>query len=325
MARKAAEYTAEDIEILEDLSPILHRPGMYTDPVNPNHALVEIIDNAADEGLAGFASNVAVTLFEDGSRRSGRRRPRHPGRHPPEEEGAGGAGDLHHAAFGRQVPQDRQGCRLPHRRRPARRRRLRQQRACPSASRSTSSATAPQYRIVFADNGKVKEPLKKTGNAGAKDTGTRVRFWPDPKYFDSPRDRRRRPRRAAARQGHAAARREVHPRHREEGQDRAPDLALSRRASRATSAPRSPGRSRWRAHFFGERYIAAQSEADSFAEGEGAMWAMAWTPDGDLVTECYVNMIPTRHGGTHVAGLREARLQRRSRTSSTSTPWASAA
>ena len=66
MARKAADYTAEDIEILEDLSPILHRPGC-TDPVNPNHALVEIIDNSADEGLAGFASNVAVTLFEDGS------------------------------------------------------------------------------------------------------------------------------------------------------------------------------------------------------------------------------------------------------------------
>ena len=58
--------------------------------------------------------------------------------------------------------------------------------------------------------------------------------------------------------------------------------------------------------FFGERYIAAQSEGDSFAEGEGAMWAVAWTPDGDLVTEGYVNMIPTRHGGTHVAGLREA-------------------
>ena len=52
--RKPGAYTAEDIEILEDLSPILHRPGMYTDPVNPNHALVEVIDNAADEGLAGF-------------------------------------------------------------------------------------------------------------------------------------------------------------------------------------------------------------------------------------------------------------------------------
>src|SRR5207342_1346251 len=57
--------------------------------------------------------------------------------------------------------------------------------------------------------------------------------------------------------------------------------------------------------FFGERYVAAQSESDSFAEGEGAMWAIAWTPEADLVTESYVNMIPTRLGGTHVSGLRE--------------------
>jgi len=57
--------------------------------------------------------------------------------------------------------------------------------------------------------------------------------------------------------------------------------------------------------FLGERYITAQSESDSFAEGEGAMWAIAWTPEGELVTESYVNMIPTRHGGTHVSGLRE--------------------
>ena len=67
MNKKVTEYTADDIEILEDLSPILHRPGMYTDPVNPNHALVEIIDNASDEGLAGFAKNVEITIYEDGS------------------------------------------------------------------------------------------------------------------------------------------------------------------------------------------------------------------------------------------------------------------
>ena len=67
MATKSRSYNAEDIEILEDLSPILHRPGMYTDPVNPNHALIEVIDNAADEGLAGFAKEVSVTLYEDGS------------------------------------------------------------------------------------------------------------------------------------------------------------------------------------------------------------------------------------------------------------------
>ena len=67
MATKSRGYTAEDIEILEDLTPLLHRPGMYTDPANPNHALVEVIDNASDEGLAGFATRVAVILHEDGS------------------------------------------------------------------------------------------------------------------------------------------------------------------------------------------------------------------------------------------------------------------
>ncbi len=67
MATKSRGYSAEDIEILEDLSPILLRPGMYTDPATPNHALVEVIDNASDEGLAGFAKHVSVTLYEDGS------------------------------------------------------------------------------------------------------------------------------------------------------------------------------------------------------------------------------------------------------------------
>src|SRR6185436_14464856 len=57
--------------------------------------------------------------------------------------------------------------------------------------------------------------------------------------------------------------------------------------------------------FLGERYIAAQSETDNFAEGEGAIWALAWTAEGDPITESYVNMIPTRSGGTHIAGLRE--------------------
>jgi topoisomerase IV subunit B len=59
------------------------------------------------------------------------------------------------------------------------------------------------------------------------------------------------------------------------------------------------------APFLDERYIAAQSESDSFAEGEGALYAIAWTAEGEVIAESYVNMIPTRHGGTHVSGLRE--------------------
>jgi topoisomerase-4 subunit B len=304
MARKAAEYTAEDIEILEDLSPILHRPGMYTDPVNPNHALVEIIDNAADEGLAGFASNVAVTLFEDGSAEvidDGRGIPVdiHPKKKVPAVQVI--FTTLHSGGKFRKTDKDA-AYRIAGG--------LHGVGICVSNALSKRlevdvKRDGAQYRIVFADNGKVKEPLKKTGSAGPRDTGTRVRFWPDPKYFDSP-------------------------------QIVAADLAALLRAKamllpgvkftlgvekkgrierqtwhfpegiqgyfRAATAGQEPVAT----HFFGERYITAQSEGDSFAEGEGAMWAVAWTPDGELVTESYVNMIPTRHGGTHVAGLREA-------------------
>jgi topoisomerase-4 subunit B len=304
MARKAAEYTAEDIEILEDLSPILHRPGMYTDPVNPNHALVEIIDNSADEGLAGFASNVAVTLFEDGSAEvvdDGRGIPVdiHPKKKVPAVQVI--FTTLHSGGKFRKTDKDA-AYRIAGG--------LHGVGVCVSNALSKRlevdvKRDGAQYRIVFADNGKVKEPLKKTGSAAPRDTGTRVRFWPDPKYFDSP-------------------------------QIVAADLAALLRAKamllpgvkftlgvekkgrierqtwhfpegiqgyfRAATAGQEPVAT----HFFGERYITAQSEGDSFAEGEGAMWAVAWTPDGELVTESYVNMIPTRHGGTHVAGLREA-------------------
>jgi len=307
MAKKGNAYTAEDIEILEDLAPILHRPGMYTDPVNPNHALVEIIDNAADEGLAGFAKSVAVTLHEDGSAEvvdDGRGIPVdiHPAKKVPAVQvifttlHSGGkfrktdreavyriAGGLHGVGV------------------------------CVSNALSTRlevdvKRDGAAWRIVFGDNGKLQQPLVQTGTCGPRESGTRIRFWPDPRYFDSPRI--------------------VHS-----------DLAALLRAKamllpgvKFTLAIEKGGKyetTTWHfpdgikgyfatavgasepvaPTFLGERYITAQSESDSFAEGEGALWAIAWTPEGELVTESYVNMIPTRHGGTHVSGLREGTYQ----------------
>jgi topoisomerase-4 subunit B len=162
-----------------------------------------------------------------------------------------------------------------------------------------------QHRIVFADNGKVKEPLKKIGAVGPRATGTRVRFWPDAKYFDSPQIV------AADIAALLRAKAMLLP-------GVTFTLGIQRKGKIESQTWHFPegiqgyfrdaiaGQEPVASHFFGERYIAAQSESDSFAEGEGAMWAVAWTPEGDLVTESYVNMIPTRHGGTHVAGLREA-------------------
>ena len=303
MATKSRAYNAEDIEILEDLSPILHRPGMYTDPSNPNHALVEVIDNSSDEGLAGFAKNIAVVLYEDGSAEvadDGRGIPVdiHPKKKVPAVQVI--FTTLHSGGKFRKTDKDA-AYRIAGG--------LHGVGICVTNALATRLEVEVRrdgaaHRLVFADNGKVKEPLKRIGTAAPRESGTRIRFWPDPHYFDSPKI--------------VTA-----------------DIAALLRAKamllpgvRFTLGVEKNGKieqSEWHfpegikgyfatavaglepvaETFFGERYIAAQSESDSFAEGEGALWAIAWTPEGEVVAESYVNMIPTRHGGTHVAGLRE--------------------
>ena len=304
MATKSRAYSAEDIEILEDLSPILHRPGMYTDPANPNHALVEAIDNAADEGLAGFAKQVSVTLYEDGSAEvedDGRGIPVdiHPRKNVPAVQVI--FTTLHSGGKFRKTDKDAvyriagglHGVGV-----------------CVTnalAKRLEVEVTrdGARHRLVFADNGKVKEPLKKIATVGPRESGTRVRFWPDPKYFDSPQivvaDI------AALLRAKAMLLPGVKF-----------TLGVEKKGKVQTQTWHFPegikgyfssaigGLGPVAEAFYGERYIDAQSESDSFAEGEGALWAMAWIPDGDVIAEAYVNMIPTRHAGTHVAGLREA-------------------
>ena len=303
MATKSRAYNAEDIEILEDLSPILHRPGMYTDPSNPNHALVEVIDNSADEGLAGFARNIAVVLYEDGSAEvvdDGRGIPVdiHPKKKVPAVQvifttlHSGGkfrktdkdaayriAGGLHGVGI---CVTNALATRLEVE--------VRRDGAC--------------HRLVFADNGKVKEPLKKIGAAAPRESGTRIRFWPDPKYFDSPKIV------TADIAALLRAKAMLLPGVRFTlGVEKNGKIEQSEwhfpEGIRGYFASAVAGLEPVAETFFGERYIAAQSESDSFAEGEGALWAIAWTPEGEVVAESYVNMIPTRHGGSHVAGLRE--------------------
>jgi topoisomerase IV subunit B len=303
MATKTIGYSAEDIEILEDLSPILLRPGMYTDPVNPNHALVEVIDNASDEGLAGFAKNVAVILYEDGSAQvedDGRGIPVdiHPKKKQPAVQvifttlHSGGkfrktdkdsayriAGGLHGVGV---CVTNALGKRLE----------------------VQVTRDGAKHRLVFADNGKLKEPLKKIGTASARESGTKVRFWPDPKYFDSPHIV------AADISGLLRAKAMLLPGVKF-------TLGIEKKGKIESQTWHFPegikgyfanavaGLDPVAESFLGERYIAAQTETDMFAEGEGALWALAWTPEGEQVTEAYVNMIPTRLGGTHVSGLRE--------------------
>jgi topoisomerase-4 subunit B len=309
MATRSRAYSADDIEILEDLSPILLRPGMYTDPANPNHALVEVIDNASDEGLAGFARRVTVTLYEDGSAAvedDGRGIPVdiHPKKNVPAVQVI--FTTLHSGGKFRKTDKDAV---------------YRIAGGLHGVGVCVTNALARRlevevkrdgalHRLVFAENGKVKEPLKRVKPAATRETGTRIRFWPDPKYFDSPKIV---PAEVAAL---LRAKAMLLPGveftlHVEKaGAKGEPQFETTTwrfpEGMKGYFAQAMSEREAVADPFLGERYVTAQSESDSFAEGEGALWAVAWTPEGDVVAESYVNMIPTRHGGTHQSGLREA-------------------
>ena len=289
-------YNESSIRVLKGLEPVRQRPGMYTRTENALHILQEVIDNSADEALAGHAKNIHVTLHSDGSvsvADDGRGIP--VGKHPDEnvsvveivftrlhaggkfDKTAGGAyafsGGLH--GVGVSVTN-----------------------ALSKRLEVTVWRDGGEYRIVFAD-GEVVEPLKRTSAAAGR-AGTSVRVWPDAKYFDD-----------------AAI--------------PAAELARSLKA-RAVLLPgvithlanEKTGKSEsWRYQgglkdyllelveseplvvdpWLGEGYVGAGDE--TFAIGEGAQWAVAWTAEGATPRESFVNLIPTTAGGTHEAGLRE--------------------
>ena len=66
-AKPAPRYTEDSIRVLKGLEPVKQRPGMYTRTDNPLHMVQEVVDNAADEALAGHGRRIALTLHADGS------------------------------------------------------------------------------------------------------------------------------------------------------------------------------------------------------------------------------------------------------------------
>ena len=273
------------------------RPGMYTRTDNPLHIIQEVIDNAADEALAGTCKNIQVTLLADGGvavEDDGRGIP--VGMHPEEgapvvelvftrlhaggkfDKAGGGAyafsGGLHGVGV------------------------------------SVTNALATKLEVVVWRDGAVNrlvfkggdvvEPLAPYPEAGRKKSGTRVQVWPDPKYFDSPNI-------PLAELSHLLRSKavllpgvRVSLKNEKTGDTKTWHYAdgLKGYLSEALG-----GAELMIPLFEGEQY--AGRDHESFADGEGAQWVVAWTEDGAAVRESYVNLIPTPAGGTHEAGLRD--------------------
>ncbi|MGB2115261.1 MAG: ATP-binding protein, partial [Porticoccaceae bacterium] len=174
-----SNYNAEDIEVLTGLDPVKKRPGMYTDTSRPNHLAQEVIDNSVDEALAGHARRVDVTLHKDGSLSvcdDGRGMPVdiHPEQGLPGVEvilstlHAGGkfsnsnyqfSGGLH--GVGVSVVN-----------------------ALSNRLDVTVKRGGNVHQIQFANGDKTSD-LAVVDSCGQRNTGTILRFWPNPEYFDS--------------------------------------------------------------------------------------------------------------------------------------------
>ncbi|MES9830805.1 MAG: DNA topoisomerase IV subunit B [Candidatus Thiodiazotropha sp. DIVDIV] len=283
----SGSYDASDIEVLSGLEPVRKRPGMYTDTSRPNHLAQEVIDNSVDEAVAGFAKSIEVSLYEDGSLEvvdDGRGMPVdiHPQQGVPGVEviltklHAGGkfsnksyqfSGGLH--GVGVSVVN-----------------------ALSKHLEVWVKRDSKEFNIAFAGGKKISD-LEAVGKVGRNNTGTRVRFWPDGQYFDSSRFSIRQLR-------HVLRAKAV----------LCPGLKVSFFDEKSGDHETWLYEDGLRDYLLDALGGVDRIPDDAFVgemsgNREAAAWALVWLPEtGDLVTESYVNLIPTAQGGTHVNGLR---------------------
>ena len=284
----ATDYDSSAIEVLTGLEPVRKRPGMYTNTERPNHLVQEVVDNSVDEAIAGHCKKIEVTLYKDGSvavSDDGRGMPTdiHPEEGVPGVEvimtrlHAGGkfsnknyrfSGGLHGVGIS----------------------------VVNALSKSVDvwvKRGGIEYNMSFADGNKVAD-LENVGTVGQRNTGTTIRFWPDESFFDTPR---------------------VH----------AAKLCRLLRA-KAVLCPglkivfedelKPENNAEWyyedglKAYLMSaladnERLPEEGFQGKEGDDNEEVEWIVAWaTETTDVITESYVNLIPTAQGGTHVNGLR---------------------
>ena len=283
-------YSAEAIEVLQGLDPVRKRPGMYTDTQRPNHLAQEVIDNAVDEALAGHCRNIGVTVFEDGSLEVS-------------DDGRGMPVDIHpeHKVTGVELILTKlhSGAKFSNKQ-------YQYSGGLHGVGVSVVNALSnklevrvcrggSEYLIEFRD-GERYSPLKEVGSVGKNRSGTTVRFWPDPQYFDSPKFSLPRLKQVLRAKAVLCPNLRVSLDDRISGEKQVWQYEnglrdyLKDALQGAETLPAEP--------FIGQ-FKAAREEAE---------WALVWlNQEGgrtEPVAESYVNLIPTAQGGTHVNGLR---------------------
>ena len=281
------QYDASDIEVLTGLDPVRKRPGMYTDTVRPNHLVQEVLDNSVDEAIAGYASEIVVTVYKDGTVKV-------------EDNGRGMPIDIHpeHGAPGVEIIMTRlhAGGKFSNKN-------YQFSGGLHGVGISVVNALSSrvdvevkrggiQWHMGFENGNKVSE-LCEIGTVGQKNTGTAVHFKPDLTYFDSAKI-------SITKLKHVLRAKAV----------LCPGLRIS------LNDEIHAEKEAWFYENGLTDYLLGQLEhltllppegfvSGASSERELVEWVVAWTNDvGDGITESYVNLVPTTQGGTHVNGLR---------------------
>jgi topoisomerase-4 subunit B len=287
------EYNADAIEVLNGLDPVKRRPGMYTDTTRPNHLSQEVIDNSVDEALGGFATSIRVVLHADQSIEvadDGRGMP--VDIHP--EEGISGVElimtKLH--AGGKFSNKSYQFSGGLH-----------------GVGISVVNALSKRvevnirrdgnvHQIAFENGDKVQE-LEIVDTCGKRNTGTKVHFWPDPKYFDSSKF-------SVTKLLHVLRAKAV----------LCPGLRIRFDDKVNNESTEWYFEDGLRDYLYQsvKEYVTLPQDSPFIGaisgNTEAADWAVMWLPEGgEMITESYVNLIPTAQGGTHVNGLRQGLLE----------------
>ena len=289
----AATYSSESLQVLSGLEPVRLRPGMFTDTTRPNHLVQEVVDNSVDEAIAGFARNIEVTLCAHGTvmvMDDGRGMP--VDEHP--EHGLTGVEliltRLHAGAKFDNESYSFSG-------------------GLHGVGVSVVNALSAWLEVEVKRGGRVYRQRYENGDpvtslevvntVGKRNTGTCVHFLPDVGFFDSPNI-------ARTKLEHLLRAKAV----------LCPGLAVS-----LTVEGERIESKRWiyeegLAGYLNQALAGAEAtpiEPFTYqAEGndEAVDWALQWVVDGGaLVTEAYVNLIPTPQGGTHVTGLRSGLIE----------------
>jgi len=284
----AKRYDAADIEVLSGLEPVRRRPGMYTDTTRPNHLAHEVVDNSVDEALAGHCKKIEVTLFKDGSLEvidDGRGMPvdKHPKEKIPGVEliltRLHAGAKFNHESYQYSGGLHGVGVSVVN--------------ALSKNLEVWIRRGGKEYNMSFA-GGRKRGKLEQVGTVGKANTGTTIRFWPDPQYFDTAKI-------SVSRLKHALRAKAV----------LCPGLTVRLKVEKPKEKIEwcySGGLEEYLVEAIGAgELLPAEPFSGSLSGNNEAIdWALLWQVNGggQTVTESYVNLIPTPQGGTHVNGLR---------------------